>query len=241
MKNVILLLALLFGVTLAQAQNNFGEIRGKVFDENNQALIGANVFVQAGEQQIGAMTDIDGRFILKPLKPGIYNLNISFIGYVTKEINEIRVDPDQISYIKDQSMSVATFMGPEVEVITYAIPLIDPEEASKITVSAEMIKNSPAKRDIKTLVTTMTAGVTASPDGQQLYFRGSRSNAVQYMVDGMKITGNFKSLPASGIGSISVYTGGVPAKYGDLTGGVIVVESKNYFDLYNEWIASQSR
>jgi len=25
----------------------------------------------------------------------------------------------------------------------------------------------------------------------------------------------------------------VPAKYGDVTGGVIVIETKNYFDLYN--------
>ena len=239
MKNALSIIAFLLIGVLSNAQSTFGEIRGKVFDENNQALIGANVFVRAGEQQIGAMTDIDGQFIIKPLKAGIYNLNISFIGYVSKEITSVRVDPDQITYVKNQSMEVATFMGPEIEIITYTVPLIDPEEASKITVTADMIKNSPAKRNIQAIVTTMTAGVSSSADGRELYFRGSRSNAVQYMVDGMKITGNFRSLPASGIGSISVYTGGVPAKYGDLTGGVIVIESKNYFDLYNEWIASQ--
>ena len=55
----------------------------------------------------------------------------------------------------------------------------------------------------------------------------------------MKIYGQFTNLPSSGVGSISVYTGGVPAKYGDTTSGVIVVESKNYFDLYNQWKYSQ--
>jgi hypothetical protein len=33
---------------------------------------------------------------------------------------------------------------------------------------------------------------------------------------------------------MQVYTGGVPAKYGDTTGGVIVVETKSYLEEYNE-------
>jgi len=32
------------------------------------------------------------------------------------------------------------------------------------------------------------------------------------------------------IGNMTVYTGGVPAKYGDFTGGVVVIESKSYSD-----------
>jgi hypothetical protein len=31
-----------------------------------------------------------------------------------------------------------------------------------------------------------------------------------------------------------VYAGGIPAKYGDAMGGVIVLETKSYFDLYRE-------
>jgi outer membrane receptor protein involved in Fe transport len=44
---------------------------------------------------------------------------------------------------------------------------------------------------------------------------------------------NAARIPSSAIGSISVYTGGLPAKYGDTTGGVVVIETKSYMDLYN--------
>jgi len=40
---------------------------------------------------------------------------------------------------------------------------------------------------------------------------------------------------------VAVYTGGVPAKYGDCTGGVVVIETKNYLSLYQEWLATQSK
>jgi outer membrane receptor protein involved in Fe transport len=40
--------------------------------------------------------------------------------------------------------------------------------------------------------------------------------------------------------SVSIYTGGLPAKYGDTTGGVVAVETKTYFDFYNQKIAELS-
>ena len=43
------------------------------------------------------------------------------------------------------------------------------------------------------------------------------------------------SVPGVSIGALEAYTGGIPAKYGDTTGGVIVLETKSYFDLYNAW------
>jgi hypothetical protein len=33
---------------------------------------------------------------------------------------------------------------------------------------------------------------------------------------------------------MSIYTGGLPAKYGDTTGGVIVIETKSYLEDYYE-------
>jgi outer membrane receptor protein involved in Fe transport len=48
-------------------------------------------------------------------------------------------------------------------------------------------------------------------------------------------------VPGSSIGGVTVYTGGIPAKYGDTTGGVIILETKSYFDLYREWKIAMSR
>jgi len=41
-------------------------------------------------------------------------------------------------------------------------------------------------------------------------------------------------IPTRGIGNMTVYSGGVPAKYGDFTGGVIIVESEGYFSWMNK-------
>ena len=73
-----------------------------------------------------------------------------------------------------------------------------------------------------------------SANGEELYFRGSRAGSVIYFIDGVKIRQNVPNIPSSGISGMQVYTGGVPAKYGDTTGGVIVVETKSYLEEYNE-------
>ncbi|MFY8138858.1 MAG: hypothetical protein ACOVMR_12165, partial [Flavobacteriales bacterium] len=58
------------------------------------------------------------------------------------------------------------------------------------------------------------------------------SGSVIYMIDGVKIRENVPNIPSCGISRMAVYTGGLPAKYGDTTGGVIVIETKNYLEDY---------
>ena len=76
-------------------------------------------------------------------------------------------------------------------------------------------------------------------DGE-LVFRGARKGDMIYLVDGVK-TREVGSVPGVSIGRMMVYTGGLPAKYGDTLGGVVVMESKSYFDLYRAWEAQQIR
>ena len=61
---------------------------------------------------------------------------------------------------------------------------------------------------------------------------GSADNI--YFLDGMKITGSLPSVPSAGIARMDVYTGGVPAKYGDFTGGVVVIETKSYNEVWRK-------
>jgi hypothetical protein len=68
----------------------------------------------------------------------------------------------------------------------------------------------------------------------QLFVRGCRANNIIYYVDEIKLTSQ-PNLPRTSIRSMSYYLGGVPAKYGDTTGGVVVLKTKSYFDLYYDW------
>jgi outer membrane cobalamin receptor len=78
----------------------------------------------------------------------------------------------------------------------------------------------------------MISDVKTGDRGEELYFRGSRAGSVVYYIDGVKVRENVPNIPSSGIASISVYTGGMPATYGDSTGGVVVINTKSFIQEY---------
>ena len=83
-KNIALWL--LFFTSFLSAQE---EIKGKIVDENNQPLLGANVFWQ--NTATGTTSDIDGNFTLKKSNESD-NLVVSYIGYKTKKITITSTD-----------------------------------------------------------------------------------------------------------------------------------------------------
>jgi len=87
------------------------------------------------------------------------------------------------------------------------------------------------------MLVDMNSEIKLTPNNQ-ISIRGSRPGDVLYVVDGIKQR-DLHAIPGSAIGSMAVYTGGIPAKYGDTTGGVVIMNTKSYFDLYYEWKATQ--
>lgn len=72
---------LLFFSSFIQAQNE--EIKGKVVDENNETLFGANVYWL--NTNIGVVTNENGEFVINKSNETT-NLVVSYIGYNTKKI-----------------------------------------------------------------------------------------------------------------------------------------------------------
>jgi hypothetical protein len=63
-------------------------ISGKVIDKDtDEPLIGANVIVVGTDY--GAATDVKGSFKIKNLRPGNYDIRVSFVGYSPKNITDI--------------------------------------------------------------------------------------------------------------------------------------------------------
>ena len=81
----------------------------------------------------------------------------------------------------------------------------------------------------------MSSDIHMSDDGE-LSFRGSRKGDMIYVIDGIKCPEVF-NVPSCSISKMMVYTGGLPAKYGDTLGGAIVVETKGYFELLRAYKA----
>lgn len=76
LKQLYLILLITFFAISARAE----DVKGHVFDNNNQPVIGANVYWEGTQQ--GTTTDIDGAFKLATRK-STNNLVVSYIGYTT--------------------------------------------------------------------------------------------------------------------------------------------------------------
>lgn len=111
----------------------------------------------------------------------------------------------------------------EVCVMAYRIPLIDLSAMNGCTIYRSDINSTPMNSQTNLIEPNM-GGITHTMNG--LNFRGSRSDAVNYYIDGIKVIGNPK-IPQSAINQLTVYTGGLPANYGDVTGGIVSIETKS--------------
>lgn len=236
MKNIISLLALLLLFSSTAFSQAFGEIHGKVFDEQGQPLFGVRVAASSGATiNGGGMTDSTGRFKIKPLEPGVYGLVMTMLGKDTLRYSNVQVNADRITHIPDVSLEIAIGMMKGIEILEYVEPIIIKDGGgSYVAIRQEELKKMSVSHggDIKRIAASLTSEIKTSPNGEELYFRGSRSGSVIYMIDGVKIRENVPNIPSSGISRMAVYTGGLPAKYGDTTGGVIVIDTKNYLEDY---------
>ncbi len=237
MKKIVTLLSLLMAVFALRAQN--GDISGKVIDENGDGIPFANVAIVDAKgvpTGRGTSTDMDGYYSIKPLTPGKYNVQYSYVGYQTQLIKDVLVSADK-STGQDIKMTAGQALK-EVVVVEYKVPLIDPgKTSSQNTVTADEIKNM-ATRNVSDIAAT-TAGAFQSDQGKGISIKGGREEGTEYYIDGVKVTG-IPTLPASSIEQLQVITGGVPARYGDVTGGIVNITSKGPSSQFNGGVEYQT-
>ncbi len=221
--SLILVSSLLVGI---KAQT--GSIMGRVVDSvTNETIPGANVYVMIANKPFSTTTDINGNYHLKNLNPGTYTLHISFVGYNAQEIKNVPVNTNKITGMEKIALNSGVQM--ETVEITYIEKAIDIDPSEMKIRSTELIK-LPQAKDINMIISMLTPSAYVSPNGKDVSFRGSRYGSVKYIVDGIKQLGGSASVPSVAIASMMVYMSGVPAKYGDFDGGVVVIETKSFFD-----------
>ncbi|MDF1672268.1 MAG: TonB-dependent receptor [Vicingaceae bacterium] len=228
----LILLTFVMSSIIAQT----GEVKGIIKDkETGKPIWNVSVYIELGGNLVGDAADFDGKYTIKPLNSGVYTIVAKMTGYAPMKIHNVQVTSDKISYVNIDMETAATEIDEFVFIeVIHEIPLIDPDEPHVKMLTAKMLKNDPNIHN-PTEMLNKIEGVTVAPNGRDVYVRGSRPQATQFITDGMKsITGGI-GIPGQAIGSIKVYTGGVPARYGDLSGGVIVTETKSYFDLAQEY------
>ncbi|RLD22422.1 MAG: TonB-dependent receptor [Bacteroidetes bacterium] len=220
MKNFTAFIALMFvSVSFLSAQSS---LEGKVIEAaTGEPIIFGNVALyKNGVLITGTETDFDGNYSMSNIDPGTYDVEATYIGFQPLRQTGVIVLAGKAIKL-DFELSTGVLLD-VVTIIEYTVPLIDQDNTTTGgIVTSEKIQNLPI-RNINALAAT-TAGLS-SIDGGDISIRGSRANATDYYIDGVRVSGAL--IPESEIDQLQVITGGIEAQYGDVTGGIISITTK---------------
>ncbi|MFQ5605397.1 MAG: TonB-dependent receptor domain-containing protein [bacterium] len=205
-----------------------GKIAGRITDaQTGDGLPGTNVQLEG--TSFGAATDIDGHYTILNIPPGLYTLNISFIGYQTVRVREVRVNVDFTTRV-DQALNQSAVEMAAIEVYGERNPLVREDLTNThVAVTSEQIHALPVDQ-IRDVI-ALQAGIVQDNSGA-LHIRGGRSNEVAYQVNGISINNPLSNLQGVGIATnaveeVSVSTGTFSAEYGNALSGVINFVTKD--------------
>jgi len=199
-----------------------GKISGKVVDkETGKGLPGANVIVVGTSQ--GAMADEEGEYYLLHLRPGVYSINASMIGYQNITHKDITIHADH-TFSLSFELSTEIIEGQEVVVTAEREIILMDRSASEVSILGDDIRNVPKIRDINDYL-NLEAGI------ENDLIRGGGLDQTALMVDGMSLVDNRSNRPImmvnmSSIDQVSIIKGGFNAEYGNIRSGLINIITK---------------
>ena len=232
---LLLPLLLFWGNGMAQAQGR-AAVSGFVTDSSDgQPLTGANVLLQRiadSTVSYGGATDEDGVYLLKGIRPGRYELQISFVGYVSY------VDTLRLASGRQQTVNVSIRPGEspleEIVVEEERGDMTDVEAGHERIdpVEMERIPTPDVSGDLSSYLTVLPGVVTLADRGGQLFIRGGEPSQNMVLLDGMVIyqpfhlLGFYSAFPSDIIDHADLFAGGFGAKYGRRLSSVIDVSTR---------------
>lgn len=222
MRHLLLILTGLLLSTAVFAQS--GQIAGTVTD-SKEPVFGASVQVlREGNLLKGASTDIDGNYNIGGLEAGTYTVKISAIGYQTKVFTNQQLSNGQVlsldAVLSDDTQTLETVI---IDGNSGRKPIKQGDTKQGLVLTSEQITKR-GTRDLGS-IGAASAKVSQADEGQAVNAGGSRSNANDTYIDGVRVRGNIGISPDE-VEQLEVITGGVPAQYGDATGVITSIVTK---------------
>lgn len=223
--------ALLTGFLLTLSHALFagttGKIMGIISDgQTGDPLVGVNVLVEGTE--LGASTNMKGRYTIMNVPPGIYTLRATMMGYAEVRVTQVDVTTDLTTTI-DIVMSEEALEGEEVVVVAERPMVRKDVMTTTSSVSSQELDAMPVEEFEDVLETQ--AGVVKGAGGA-LHVRGGRSDEVRYLVDGVPVTDPFNSSMAveienNAIEELQMVSGTFNAEYGQAMSGVVNIVTRS--------------
>ncbi|MFA6596859.1 MAG: TonB-dependent receptor [Ignavibacteriaceae bacterium] len=211
-----------------------GKISGKITDAaNSEGIPFVNVVVLGTTQ--GAASNLDGDFVIINLKPGVYSVRISAIGYNTATYENINVSTGLTTALNAKLSSNAVTISKDV-VIVAERPMVQKDlTASTSIMNDELISELPVT-EVGDLL-QLQAGITKGGGGE-LHLRGGRSGQIAFQIDGVPITdaydgSNVIDVSTNSIQELQVVSGAFNAEFGQAMSGIVNIVTKDGGDNFN--------
>lgn len=225
-------------------------IRGKIVDADTRyPLIGAKIKVtNLPNQLIGGVCDENGDFVLKNVPVGKQLLEVTYLGYATREITVnvtsgreliVNIDMEEASITTEEVVVTSRKKGEIInEMATVSSQSFSIEETNRYAGS----RSDPAR------MIANYAGATGTDDSRNdLVIRGNSPLGILYRVEGVSIPNpNHFAVAGSTGGPVSIlnnkyldnsdfFMSAFPAEYGNSTSGVFDLRLRNGNDQRHEF------
>ncbi|MGB1319115.1 MAG: TonB-dependent receptor, partial [Flavobacteriales bacterium] len=215
-----------------------GVVSGRISDAiSNEPVPFANVVIQGTTN--GASSDLDGNYEILNLVPGLYNVEVSFLGYKSAVEYEIQVfnnKPAQVNFKLEEDTKTLD------AVVVKANPFEKKEESpvSVRTIGVSEIERNPGgNRDISKALQSLPGVASSVAFRNDLIIRGGAPNENRFYLDGIEIPNinHFATQGSSGgpnglinvnfIREVEFFSGAFPANRGNTLSSVLNFKMKD--------------
>lgn len=227
----VLILFLFWGAGVSRSYGQTGSVGGVVRDaRTREPLPFVNVLLEGTTQ--GALTNEKGVFLLEGVKPGLYNVLVTSVGYLPRTVFEVQVGTARpVELTIDLEPSAVELKEVEVTRQPFQRTVESPLSVRTLG-SAEIMRNPGGNRDISRVVRALP-GVASTPSFRNdIIIRGGAPNENRFFLDGIEVPtiNHFSTQGSSGgpvglinvnfIREVDVITGAFPAARGNTLSSV---------------------
>lgn len=244
MASALAIVAVPASLLAQEAEGATGRVQGRVVNaEDGSAVSSASVQLQGTE--IGTITDLNGRYQLRDVPVGSYDLVVSSLGFARKTVTGVTVEAGEIVRvdvtIEPEAVRVSGItVSVDQEKGTAAALLNEQKRALTVSdaVGEEQISGLPASDAAESA--RQIAGVTVS-QGKFVFVRGLGKRYSQTFLNGSPLPSPepeksvvpLDLFPAGFLESLTVQKTYTPDQPADFSGGSVDIETKEYPDRFS--------
>ncbi len=229
----------MFAAAAPVASQQTGRLIGRVVDASSgRMLSGAQVYVDDGV--VGALSDLDGRYVIRGVPVGTVSVTAQILGYATKTVTGVTVDPGTPTVLDiTLDESAVQLEGLVIEATrergSQAFLLDERRNADALVESVGAAEISRRPDSDAADVAKRLTGVTVT-DGKYVFVRGLGERYSQTTLNGSSLPSPeperevvpLDIFPAGFLESLETQKSYTPDLPADFSGGTVKIETKDF-------------